>query len=580
MQKTNKLKRLWVAILAYCFTPTVLFGQSYSTGYSDPAPIYEQGLSVSILGRFDLTWNNNDSGLFGSKGFNLEFVSFVGGVNTLYGIEYKGKVYHDYSFDGSLKEYFSALKVRAINYQIKVHGLKESTCQNISDTNAAPGSKVSRFCKDDGNQIWIDKVIITKVYLDGVAALQRRIDELEREAQELEKKEEERLKKEQEEKEELERLEKIQKENLQLEELKKLEKLKIDQANKELLDQQQSDTESIQAQELEAAEKRRAEALQKHKEHLKEMDKIYNSKESIDLRAKMLQAKALEAEGDQLWEMGSMYAFQAYKKYEEAQKIYFSNDVKLKMNEIGGYVQLAQGLSAMGDIIDQELEEVITVLDPERKSSWSHLGIYHVGNFSSIGDLYAQEPSSTSLVMAMNFLAISLDLRASYHVLPVQTYSIYREGWNLVMPETATISTTAFGLGFSAGLNLPFKYVQPYATFGKDVLFPDKYDISAPNFEYDGAGYPGNDKTLTRYIVGVNFQIPNTSLGLGLSYNLSTLSGGEKLDSVVQYNMQYTGTDSSRANSRGLEYQLYENLNENYKYNNFGVNLFYRFSAR
>lgn len=568
-----------LASLIY-FISTFCFSQNYYTSaLSDPAPVYEQGLSVSINGSFELVGDSKNA-LLGSQTFTLQFASFVGGVNTIYGIQYRGKVYHDYSFDGALKEYFAALKVRGISYSIDVTGLKDASCRTFTAVNVAPGNKNSRFCEPTGEPIRIDDIRITRVFLDGVGNLQRKIDELEREAERRKKEEEERIKKEEADRKELERLEKLakKKEALEKAEKEKMEKIKQEQQEAEILNTQKAELENKKTLENEAAEERRQESLRLHQEHLDKMNEIYNSPEAINLRAKMMQAKALEAEGDQLWSMGSFYAFQAYQKYEEAQKIYYSQQVQSKMNEIGGYVQLAQGLSSLGNIITEELDEITELLDPQSKTSWSHLGLYHAGPFKNIGDINSTAPSSTYLVMAMNFLAISLDLRASYHVLPVQSYSIYRQGWNLVMPEVATVATTAYGMGYTIGLNIPFKYVQFYGNYGNDYLFPDKTEVYAPNYYYDGVPNPGDEKKLTRYIFGINFQIPKSHFGFGVSYNLFTLSGGDTLSFLNE--LVYTGTESNRATSRGLEYHLYENLSENYKFNNFGVNIFYRFSPR
>lgn len=350
--------------------------------------------------------------------------------------------------------------MRSINYYADINGLKDENCRRMSVLSAtAGGNGTSRFCEPDGESVWIRQVVLTRVFLEGVGDLQNKIDEMEREVIRIAREKEEQLKREQQEKEERERLEKLarEKEKLERAEQDRLEKLKQQKEQDDIMAKQQSDLDLKRTEAENDAARRREEDIARHREHLRKLEEISSTPEAIDYRAKRMMSAALELEGNQLWAMGSMYAFQAYQKYEQAQKIFYTPGVQTKMNEIGGYVQLAQGLSALGDIIGNELDEIVMVIDPESKTSWSHFGLYHVGDPSALGDPFAKDPTATYFLYAMNFLAISLDMQVNYHVLPIQTYSIYSEGWNRVLTETAEMTSSMYGAGFSFGVNIIYR---------------------------------------------------------------------------------------------------------------------------
>jgi hypothetical protein len=316
-----------------------------------------------------------------------------------------------------------------------------------------------------------------------------------------------------------------------------------------------------------------------------------------EVNSNIFLAQAYEREGDRLNAMGSFNALKAYEQYQQAQKIYYTERVQTKMNAINGEIQLAQGLNQLGSILGDELDKLTNDFDPEGKTSWSHLGLGYVGGLGAIGKGDMSIPQSTYFTMAMHFLGISLEGRAAHNVLPIRTYNIYRTGWNQVIQQgyyhpvtglpvfeeaTATVKSSAWSLGYSIGLNLPLKYFHFYGIYGVDYMLGEKYEVDAIDFVYDGANYPGpSSNKQKRYTAGINFQIPGSSVGLGLSYNIYSVAGGITLDGII-YEMKYVGsnTDLSRGINSSSYYHLYKDKFDKYVHRNLGFHLFYRFRAR
>lgn len=520
-----------VAILLLCISQPI-FAQGFTSHQTTNLSFREQGLQIGIIAGFELTWG--EESLMGSRNYVLRVTSVTGGVQTLAGFEYRGKLYQDIDFDGALRPYFSALTLTGFSYSATVDGFEDSACRTFNATNVFTGHANSQFCKPDGSQIQIRDVQLSRVRLEGVLALQRKIQQLEEEAREAaiiaEAEEQARL-----------------------------------------------------AAELAAT------GVAAGSAGAGATDGASNSGSSnpnqgatqiTTVQVLRAQAAALEAEGDHLNSLGSMYAMQALQKYQEAQRVFYTEQVQIKINAIGGEVQLAMGLNELGRGIGNELDKITQELDPEHLTSWSGFGFHYLGNPSEFGSVSPSTPQGTYLSMAVHFLYISLDARVGHYTLPTQTYSIYRNGWNRTIPETASVQMTAWGMGASAGVNLPLKRVQMYFLYGIDGLFEDTFDVTANNFIYESNSSPGSHEVSFRHATfGINYNVTGTQLVLGVNYNIYELPGKDFSD-IINNRLRYTGSNSDYiigSSSWNSYYRLDKSLSSKYIFRNVGFNVMYRF---
>ncbi len=476
-------------------------------------PYREQGMMVSVLANFELSWDESH-GLLGSRNYKLMLTTLTGTPDYGKGFEHRGKIYHINDFDGRLESFFQMVRITGITYRVHIDDLKESYCRLYYSENAFQGSYQTKFCEPTGSAVAIRNIEISRIHLSGIHDLRRRIDQMESEL--------------------------------------------ADRIARERADSSASATRPPLNN-----------------------NTVVTTPDQLALQRMRASAQALEAEGDRLNAMGSAFAMQALQKYQEAQSVFYTDRVQAKINRINGEIQLAQGLIELGGAVTRELDEITDLLDPQGKTSWSGLSFVYVGELGSFGDADAIMPNATFISMGMNFLAISFDARVGYYTLPVREYSIYRQGWNRTIPQTAELSVNAWGPGFSAGFNLPAKHFMIYGLYGVDFLFETKYRVRANDFVYDNDLYPGpSSERLNRLSTGVNFQIPGIKMVMGVSYNIYTLPGK---DPSHLGRLEYVGNDSSyRISSQNRfnnYYRLHKDLSDKYQFRNFGFHLMYRFNT-
>lgn len=520
----------------------VLFAQGFTSHQTTNLSFREQGLQIGIIAGFELRWGAES--FMGSKNYALSITSVTGGVQTIAGIEYRGKLYQDTDFDGALKPYFSAITLTGFSYSARIDGLTETNCMTYNATNVFTGHVNSQFCKPAGTDIQIRDVQISRVRLTGVWELQRKIMQLEDEA----------------------RAAAIAAEAAKAAEVAEQARLEAELAA------------AGAANTAAGVSTGTGSANESSSQQTSVEDR--STTQVSPLQVLRAQAGALEAEGDYLNSMGSMYAMQAYQKYKEAQNVFYTERVQIKINAIEGEVQLAMGLNSLGRGIERELDKITQDLDPEYTTSWSALGLHYLGKPSEFGSVSPTSPQGTYLSMAMHYLYISLDMRLGYYILPDQNYSIYRHGWNRNIAETATIRSTAVGFGASAGVNLPLKQFNIFFLHGIDALLEDSFDVIANNFVYDSKSSPGNHSPMFRHTTfGINYNIPDTQLILGINYNIYTLPGKDYTD-YISNRLRYVGSNSDfmiSSSNRNSYYRLDKSLSSKYVFKDIGFNMMYRF---
>lgn len=510
-----------------------------ATAHAQPVSFEKEGVHINVWAYFSIERVQDKSGpLFGSENFKVTLTSLS---NKAISIDFKGKTYYPSSFGYALQPYFDRINVYAIQAGVTTTGFKD--CDRFSYAVWKEGEPNVKFCEPTGKVVGISSVDISDIYVSGINDLKNKIRELEKDLEDQKKQEQEQVR----------------------------ERAKADSIAK--------------AEELIKSKENIEKSVKAVAEHQKKLQEKYNSESSNELSSRIAEAQAYEAEGDRLNAMGSLYAVDAYKQYQLAQRAFYTTRVQSKMDGISGQIQLAEGLVQLGNVIGDELDALNELIDPTGKTQWSNFNFGYIGNLSSFGDFApSYSPQSYSLALSYSNMYFNFETRFVQTVLPAQTFNIYRDGWNLIVGESyldsngritsreakADVLVTALGVGFSIGFNVPFRNMQFYGNYGVDLMLPNDFEVVANNFEYDGATNPVGFPVLRRLTAGANFRIPRSPIGLGVTYNYFSFKGEKELGSIES--MRYTGDSREMING---EYHLYENKFDKYSFHNVGFHLFW-----
>lgn len=278
-----------------------------------------------------------------------------------------------------------------------------------------------------------------------------------------------------------------------------------------------------------------------------------------EMNLKEAMARGHEAEGDRLYKLGTPFYMDALKKYQEAQAMYYTNQVQQKINEINSWVVVAKGINAAGQAVADGIEAV----DPKKKTRANYAFINYtglLGNYTKIANPANQQPMDAWLGISGHRVFLSMEARFGYMRSPVFEYEAQRVDFSGRTPiaDKFQAQQDMLGLGISGGINIPFKPIIFYALYGVDMGFVVSKKILSPEFAAkDETSLPNIGNRLT---FGTIIKIPKTKLAIGVQYVVHSINGEEDAANPITYNK-----DRSRT------YTLFRTTTEKYQYSNWGI---------
>ena len=288
---------------------------------------------------------------------------------------------------------------------------------------------------------------------------------------------------------------------------------------------------------------------------------------ALQVEMNRLQAEQFEIEANRLYNMGTAFYMQALEKYNEAQKLYPTARVQARIDEINALAAVAQSVIAIGEAVEGGVESA----DPLKKTRrvygfLSYTGLF--GNYDQISNDGENVPMSGHFGVSMHRVFLSVELRFGYMVLPVYEYQVGGRNsfGNEVMYENyVQVKHTGATMGFSGGINIPFKNVLLYGMYGMDmaIIYTKSESLTSGfSLEDHDAFVPMG---LTNWTFGANLNIPKSKLSIGLHYHLNSYKGEDDSYHSVTYE-----------NDPDQKLLLRKTTSQEYKFNQAGVSFMWR----
>lgn len=271
---------------------------------------------------------------------------------------------------------------------------------------------------------------------------------------------------------------------------------------------------------------------------------------------KMWEAAALEAKGDTLYGMGALFYMQALDQYKAAFYTFPSARVQSKIDNINAMASLGKALREGMEKVDEGVER----LDPHKKTRH----IYGFVNYSGLLSSYDKIANPNDHTAMGAFLGVtghrtfvSFEVRLGYMRAPAYEYNIMDINRQIVDGKVRIVQSSAT-LGMSGGVNIPIRNLVIYGLYGFDCMLTTSQKILTSGYSLDET--PTFPYLLTKFTFGTIYRIPRTKIGIGVQYNLNSISGEKDGASAI-------------INDKAPQehYYLHSTTNEKYKYNNAGV---------
>jgi len=420
---------------------------------------------------------------------------FESKIDGQQGFKYQGmwtdepKFYNSESFGGALYPYFNALSVEHFDVILKING-PNPACNQAAQPAVKEGSSI-QVCGSPteihGYSIQDYDIKYFKLKAEAEIKLKEKINELE--------------------KNEIDKKQKIEKESA--EKKAKDEQLKKDKENSEKNSEANKDN-----------YKTAADAISRGDAYLKQ------GNYAMALREFELAQLSYQAAG--------------YYNQEVAQKI---SDVKMSQ----GATQLAQGLSELGDLMENTLKK----MDPEGKFSWNFIGLnYETAIPNSNGIAYSQP----ALDIELSFLSFAFGVKFGYMQNEMQYFNVEHInywGQEEHLPETITLASKGINVELLAGFNIPVKNFCIRPMYGISVLTSDAYSITrTEDFTLKSSIPDFKAGKVNRASLALYYQIPKTSIGVGLHFNYLFQNRYHfGFDKSEQIELNYIGNNPDYQNS-------------------------------
>ncbi len=272
--------------------------------------------------------------------------------------------------------------------------------------------------------------------------------------------------------------------------------------------------------------------------------------------AKMWEASILEAKGDTLYRMGTLFYMQALELYQSAQRAFPSARVQAKIDNINAMANLGKALNDGMKQVDEGVERI----DPDKKTRHAYFFINYTGllsSYSKINNPNDHAARGIYLGVTGHRTFFSFEARLGYVVAPVYEYNVIDVD-KQPAANTVRIQQSSAALGLSAGLNIPIRNVVIYGMYGFDCMMTTGQKILTQGYYVDET--PTYPYLLTKFTFGTIVRIPRTRIGIGIQYNLNSITGEDDGASAI--------IDEK---APAEHYYLHSTTNEKYKYNNGGI---------
>jgi hypothetical protein len=272
--------------------------------------------------------------------------------------------------------------------------------------------------------------------------------------------------------------------------------------------------------------------------------------------AKMWEASMLEAKGDTLYNMGSLFYMEALELYKSAQQAFPSARVQAKIDNINAMANLGKALNNGMKQVDEGIER----LDPHKKTRHAYGFVNYTGLLSSYDKIAnANDHAAMGVFVGVtgHRTFISFEARLGYVVSPVYEYNVIDID-KQPAANTVRVQQNSAVVGLSGGVNIPIRNLVVYGMYGFDCLMTTGQKILTAGYHVDET--PTYPYLLTRFTFGTIYRIPHTKIGLGIQYNLNSISGESDGSSAI-----------INESAPSEHYYLHSTTNEKYKWNNGGI---------
>jgi hypothetical protein len=270
----------------------------------------------------------------------------------------------------------------------------------------------------------------------------------------------------------------------------------------------------------------------------------------------MWEASMLEAKGDTLYNMGSLFYMEALELYKSAQQAFPSARVQAKIDNINAMANLGKALNNGMKQVDEGIER----LDPHKKTRHAYGFVNYTGLLSSYDKIAnANDHAAMGVFVGVtgHRTFISFEARLGYVVSPVYEYNVIDID-KQPAANTVRVQQNSAVVGLSGGVNIPIRNLVVYGMYGFDCLMTTGQKILTAGYHVDET--PTYPYLLTRFTFGTIYRIPHTKIGLGIQYNLNSISGESDGSSAI-----------INESAPSEHYYLHSTTNEKYKWNNGGI---------
>lgn len=479
--------------------------------------IVHPSLSIARVG-------GKEGPLLGSDNYRVTLNDLLGfHVDTKAGIEYKGTRYGYYDFDGALQSYFDNIRISSVSMTVYVQGLKD--CKSFSQAVWRPGEYQTKFCEPLKNEyLRIESFSVSSVSTSGVLELQRKIDELDKQKNAKEATEK--------------KVDDLTAQGWDAVNAKEWQKaislfnqaLALDDDNSNArngLNHATSGLKDETTKKTDASKTDEGKTTEQTKESDKKAGggggggsgkktekKEENADNSSAYSVAPNLAAAYEQAGDALLANGNVQG--AVAKYNEAQKVYYS-EARAKKIESIGLQQLATGLNELADAIDEAEKR----LDPTGKFSWSFIGLTYE---TAVG---SKPFTQYTFDVNMSFLVFAFGLKFGHVTNEIQSYPISKRlffGATEKIPESVVLQSKGIAMEGLIGLSIPIgKDGGPHFSirpmFGVSFFTNDPEMKKHKDFTLTDGLEKAKAERLNRYVLGIYYQVPKTTIGIGLNLN-------------------------------------------------------------
>jgi hypothetical protein len=237
-------------------------------------------------------------------------------------------------------------------------------------------------------------------------------------------------------------------------------------------------------------------------------------------------------------------------------------------------MRLAKAVDQFGKKVD----DFVFSLDPEGKTNYTHGFIQYNGILGSSGQVNSfnkyRLPTDVWFGITGQRLFLSYQVRLGYIQTGNMEIKVRQESRDFsdVIVDTILVNNAGFGMGISAGINIPIKKFQVYGLYGYEFRVGLGGNIYSDVFKYEDKkdGYYLLPMFQSRLEAGVLWLIPKTRMGLGMNYNILSIrtSSNSDIKNTTLLKIKSTASDNN-------SYYLDSFVRTKHKFVTLGIKFFW-----